>query len=295
MSNGENPSSLIDRIEGAELFKDLRDIAFKDSFGEDKLGPILEFEEESLKAELETYNYKAKLLAPIFKKRAEFLKTIPGLWLRSMTNFSQLAHYIDPVDRDALEHLEDLTIEHDPKDARNVTFHFHWSKSNPYFSDRVLTKVFTVVEDTSKKTNGESSGSGFDKLAEKYNVDADLSSEAVPINWTSKDHDLVAKKPMVDITELEELDDLNGSTGSFFNFFGITDDKFMLHAILLELHAKVLDFYVGLDEGDDEDIDSDDEEDDEDPNKVVDLGDDSGDEAGLPKKKKAKTAKESTK
>ncbi|EGG08594.1 uncharacterized protein MELLADRAFT_77361 [Melampsora larici-populina 98AG31] len=294
MSNGEKETSLIDRIEGADLLLDIRDIAFKDSFGEDKLGPILEFEEEILKAELDVYNHKAKLMAPIFKKRGEFLKTIPGLWLRAMTNFSQLANFIDPVDRDALEHLEDLTIEHDPKDARNVTFHFHWSKANPYFSDRTLTKVFTIAKEPSNKANGESSGSAFSKLAEKYNVDGDLSSEAVPINWTSKDHDLVAKKPMLDITEIEEYDDFDGSTGSFFNFFGITDDKFMLHAILLELHAKVLDFYVGIDEGDDDDVDSDEEEDDEDPNKVVDLGDDSADEAGLPKKKKAKTG-ESTK
>lgn len=286
MSNGTKETSLLERIEGAELIQDYRDVAFKDSFGEDKLKTILEFEEEALKVELEVYNHKAKLLAPMFKKRAEFLKTIPGLWLRAMTNFSQMAHFIDPVDRDALEHLEDLTIEHDPKDARNITFHFHWSKANPYFSDRTLTKVFTVAK-TSETTNGESSASAFDKLEAKYDLDADLSSEAVPINWTSKDHDLVAKKPLLDVAEMEDLNEFDGSTGSFFNFFALADDKFMLHAILLELHSKVLDFYVGLEAGDEDDEDFDDDEDDEDPNKVVDLGDDSEDEAA-PKKKKAK-------
>jgi hypothetical protein len=32
--------------------------------------------------------------------------------------------HIDAIDRDALAHLENLTLDHDPADARNVTFHF---------------------------------------------------------------------------------------------------------------------------------------------------------------------------
>ncbi|KAG0145957.1 hypothetical protein CROQUDRAFT_658065, partial [Cronartium quercuum f. sp. fusiforme G11] len=235
-------------------------------------------------------SHKVKLLAPLYKERSEFLKKIPGVWLKAMTNSHQLSTFIDPVDRDALEHLEDLTIEHDPEDPRNITFHFHWSKSNPYFSDRILSKAFKIV--TEETANGESNTTPFQKISQKYDLDHDLSSEVVKINWSSKDHDLISKKPFKDIHEIGSDQNFDGSSGSFFNFFNSTDDRYMMHAILLELHSKVLDLYAGLQEADDEEFDSGDEEDeeDDDPNKVVDLGEDSNDEE-LPKKKKAKTSK----
>jgi hypothetical protein len=44
-------------------------------------------------------------------------------WLQ-MTNDPNFDYHLHSIDRDALSHLEDLTLEHDLSDARNVTFHF---------------------------------------------------------------------------------------------------------------------------------------------------------------------------
>lgn len=106
----------------------------------------------------------------------------------------------------------------------------------------MLSKAFTIEKDA-PATNGsdKTTTTEFGKLQEKYELGHGLTSVAVPITWSSKDHDLVAKKPAMDITQLEAYDDFDGQSGSFFNFFATTDDIFQLHDILLELHAKVLE------------------------------------------------------
>jgi len=278
-----------------------RELSLKKSYGEEKFDEVLGFDEDLLKAEWESYNFKVKLLEPIYKRRSEFIKKIPGFWLKAMTNDAQINSFIDPIDRDALAHLEDLTLEHDSNDARNVTFHFHFSKSNPYFSNRILTKKFTVVEVDPNQNNGSTTLKTNPKIPEmnkKYDLERPVESKPIQIDWTSKEHNLVSKKPWLNLDSLE--DDQNnlvdqsfdGEMGSFFNFFNAENDKWGIQSGLLELHSKALDVYAGLIEGaadDDEDGISDDEEDDEeddDPNVVVDLESEGADQ---PKKKKAKT------
>ncbi|MBW0571360.1 hypothetical protein O181_111075 [Austropuccinia psidii MF-1] len=273
-----------------------REASLKTAFGEDKFDQVLKFDQELLKAEWEAYNHKVKLLEPIYKKRSEFLRKIPGFWLQVMTNDPQCNVHIDPIDRDALSHLEDLELEHDPTDARNVTFHFHFAKGNPYFSNRTLSKKFTVAETTPDEAvpNGKNSQKPHPLLLEmnqKYDLEQPVESKPVKIDWASEEHNLVAKKPWAAAQSMDDEDgdeDFTGVFGSLFNFFAAEDDRFGLHSHLLEVHSKALDLYAGLVEVNDEggdDISDDEDDEDDDPNKVVDLESDSNDE---PKKKKAK-------
>jgi len=273
-----------------------RELQLKEAYGDAQFDHVLKFDEELLKAEWEAYNQKVKLLEPIYKKRSEFIKKIPGFWLKAMTNDPQCNMHIDAIDRDALSHLEDLTLEHDPADARNVTFHFHFAKANPYFSDRILSKKFAVdTEDKPEAANGPGAKPNplLIEMSKKYELDYPVKSTPVTIQWASDEHNLVAKKPCMTIEAIdneEDQVDVNDAFGSFFNFFSFEEDRYELHSNLLELHSKALDLYAGVVQAADVEYGmSDDEEDeeDDDPNKVVDLESDSNDE---PKKKKAKVA-----
>ncbi|KAA1084059.1 hypothetical protein PGT21_015938 [Puccinia graminis f. sp. tritici] len=273
-----------------------RETQLKEAYGQAQFDEVLKLDEELLKAEWEAYNHKVKLLEPIYKKRSEFIKKIPGFWLKAMTNDPNCNHFIDAIDRDALSHLEDFTLEHDPKDARNVTFHFHFAKGNPYFSDRILTKKFTVdLEDESVAVNGSDHKPNpiLVEMNKKYDLDRQVKSTPVPIQWTSDEHNLVAKKPSMSIEEFEKEEvqiDFNDTAGSFFNFFGHEEDMYELHTNLLEIHSKALDLYAGVVEAGNHELaysDEEEDEEDDDPNQVVDLESESNDE---PKKKKAKVS-----
>ncbi|KAA1120816.1 hypothetical protein PGTUg99_021790 [Puccinia graminis f. sp. tritici] len=306
-----------------------RETQLKEAYGQAQFDEVLKLDEELLKAEWEAYNHKVKLLEPIYKKRSEFIKKIPGFWLKAMTNDPNCNHFIDAIDRDALSHLEDFTLEHDPKDARNVTFHFvslislfvlichsmnsvwipiiipksspsaffqHFAKGNPYFSDRILTKKFTVdLEDESVTVNGSDHKPNpiLVEMNKKYDLDRQVKSTPVPIQWTSDEHNLVAKKPSMSIEEFEKEEvqiDFNDTAGSFFNFFGHEEDMYELHTNLLEIHSKALDLYAGVVEAGNHELaysDEEEDEEDDDPNQVVDLESEPNDE---PKKKKAKVS-----
>ncbi|KAH9458185.1 hypothetical protein KEM48_013547 [Puccinia striiformis f. sp. tritici PST-130] len=272
-----------------------REAQLKEAFGEAKFDQVLKFDEKLLRAEWEAYNNKVKLLEPIYKERSEFIKKIPGFWLQTMTNDAHCSAYVHAIDRDALSHLEDLTLEHDPTDARNVTFHFHFAKGNPYFSDRILSKKFTVdLEDHSEAANGSGPKPNplLAEMNKKYDLDYPVKSTPVTIQWASDEHNLVAKKPAMTIEDIEKEDadvDSDDAFGSFFNFFTYEEDRYELHSNILELHSKALDLYAGVVEAEGPYDASDDEEDeeDDDPHQVVDLDSDSNEE---PKKKKAKVA-----
>ncbi|OAV96067.1 hypothetical protein PTTG_02090 [Puccinia triticina 1-1 BBBD Race 1] len=273
-----------------------RESQLKEAYGEGQFDQVLKFDEELLKAEWEAYNHKVKLLDPIYKRRSEFVKKIPGFWLQVLTNDPACHHHVDAIDRDALSHLEDLTIDHDPNDARSVTFHFHFAKGNPYFSDRILTKKFVVdLEDEPVAVNGsgEKPNPLLAEMNKKYDLDRQVKSTPVPIQWASDEHNLVAKKPCMTLEELENQQgeiEIEEASGSFFNFFSYEEDRYQLHTHLLELHSKALDLYAGVVEAANETFgfsDEDSDEEDGDPNQVVDLESESNDE---PKKKKAKVS-----
>ncbi|PLW07159.1 hypothetical protein PCASD_25982 [Puccinia coronata f. sp. avenae] len=273
-----------------------RELQLKEAYGDAHFDQVLKFDEELLKAEWDAYNHKVKLLEPVYKKRSEFIKKIPGFWLKAMTNDPNCNMHIDAIDRDALAHLENLTLDHDPADARNVTFHFHFAKGNPYFSDRILSKKFAVdMSGKSEAANGSDSKSNplLVEMGKKYELDYPVKSTPVVIQWASDEHNLVAKKPGLSMEEIENGEgqmDPEDAFGSFFNFFSFEEDRYEIHSNLLELHAKALDLYAGVVEavnGDYGMTDDEEDEEDDDPNKVVDLESDSNDE---PKKKKAKVS-----
>lgn len=273
-----------------------RETQLKQAYPADQFDQVLKFDQSLLKAEWEAYHHKVKLLEPIYKERSEFIKKIPGFWLKVLTHDPSCSNHIDAIDRDALAHLEDLTVEHDPKDPRNVTFHFHFAKANPYFSDRILTKKFTIISGDKPTTTNGSGPKPHPMLVEmneKYDLERRCNSTPVTINWASDEHNLVAKKPCLSRDEIEHSEeelDINDAFGSFFNFFSFEEDRFELHSALLEVHSKALDLYAGIVDIMPEDpygglTDDEEEEEDEDPNQVVDLESDSNDE---PKKKRAK-------
>jgi len=233
------------------------------------------------------------------KERAALAAKSDKFWYTAIMNCGQSAQFVDPVDHEALQHLDDVWIEHDA-DPRNWTITFTFNKKNPYFDETKLVKHFTVV--APKGIEAEP--------ATAFDLEADLFiAGEQKIRWTSSEHDLVKKAPkvshahahgggccgghgtddgaaQVNIQELEENDEFSGP-GSFFNLFAQTgEDEEGLGEFLLEWWAHALEYAAGLqpEEDSDEDYDFDDE--DSDLEGSVDL--ESEEEQEKPAKKKAK-------
>jgi hypothetical protein len=51
-------------------------------------------------------------------------KKVKGFWFNALKNCRATAPFIDSVDEQTLQHLEDVTIDHDEKDVRDweITF-----------------------------------------------------------------------------------------------------------------------------------------------------------------------------
>ncbi|KAI8054973.1 uncharacterized protein B0P05DRAFT_479433 [Gilbertella persicaria] len=100
-------------------------------------------QEETLQAAEQVAAYQRKLMTPIWHKRREIVKKIPGFWAQSMGNSPLFA--LDPSEHDieALEHLTDFHVEydHDKPNYRKIVATF---KKNDMFKNETLTKEFSV-------------------------------------------------------------------------------------------------------------------------------------------------------
>lgn len=218
-----------------------------------------------------------------------------------MTQCHSTAQLLDPVDIPALEHLEDVSITHED-DPRNWTISFSFDRKNPFFSNKVLSKSFTVVPPAGSDA----------PAAAPYDLEADVFTSATSIDWTSDAHNLIKKAPKVslprsscaksccggadsshggeqiNVDDLEENDDFNGSFGSFFNnFLSEGEDTESLSENLLEWYSHATEFAAGLIPLGESDSEFDeDEEDEESLDGEVDLEDSEEDEK--PAKKKSK-------
>jgi len=78
-------------------------------------------------------------------------KGIPEFWLQVMQNNQFVAQSIFEHDEEALKFLTDVKCQNEelPKHGFTITFHF---AENPFFTDSVLTKTYTLEED---ETYGE--------------------------------------------------------------------------------------------------------------------------------------------
>ena len=61
---------------------------------------------------------------PIHAKRAALAKQVPKFWLNALANNMSFVPFIDPVDKEAFEFLEDVWIEHNEEDPRDFEIRF---------------------------------------------------------------------------------------------------------------------------------------------------------------------------
>jgi len=253
-------------VQFLKMIAEQHDAKIKAVFGEqEKL--VKEVLNDLDKAAFEAYQHKVKLQKPVFEKRSEITKKIPSFWLVAMTK-SELGHVIEPEDREALTYLSDLTISHHA-DPREFDLIFTFTPDNPYFTPSQITKTYLL------RPHGPVDA-GDEITPAPYDLDATLySGPATPAIVWKEGKNLLEKSPRVEIKNMEEFDEeFAGKTGSFFHYFAEPEDEGMAD-LFLELRARALEHYAGLelDEDDDEEgEDSDEEDDDEDDvNKEIDL------------------------
>ncbi|GAA6036458.1 hypothetical protein JCM8097_003517 [Rhodosporidiobolus ruineniae] len=249
----------------------------KQAFGEEHAQAFEENLNQVAQAHFDAYKYKLQQQRPVFEARSKIAAKIPHFWATSLGNSRAVSQFFDPVDEDALKHLTEVDIVHSEKDAREFEVKFTFSAKNPYFKETTLSKKVTVTPPKSIKPAPEPVQS-FDLEAPLYLL------PGTSITWTSKDHDLTAKKPRVKATDLEEFDNFDGN-GSFFNWFAEEgEDAMSIAETLLEWWGHASEYAAGLasldDVSDDEgslgdfDFDDEDESEDDDPKKEIDLSDD---------------------
>lgn len=107
--------------------------------------------EEILRVE-QKYN---KLRKPYFDRRNELIKKIPNFWVTAFVNHPQISAILDEEEEECLHYLNMVEVEEfeDIKSGYRIKFHF--SSSNPYFSNDVLCKEFhlaTTGDPASKST-----------------------------------------------------------------------------------------------------------------------------------------------
>uniref|UniRef100_A0A8C5L466 SET n=1 Tax=Jaculus jaculus TaxID=51337 RepID=A0A8C5L466_JACJA len=102
---------------------------------------IEHIDEEILKVE-QKYN---KLRQPIFQKSSELIAKIPNFWVTTFVSHPQVSALLGEEDEEALHYLTrvEVTEFEDIKSGYRIDFYFD---ENPYFENKVLSKVFHVNE-----------------------------------------------------------------------------------------------------------------------------------------------------
>lgn len=86
-------------------------------------------------------------LKPVYERRREIVKSIPGFWPNALIRHSLFAYHAQHnADQSALNFLEDLWVEKDPNEHRCFTIEF---VSNHGVD--ISTKTETTYSSTSKK------------------------------------------------------------------------------------------------------------------------------------------------
>jgi nucleosome assembly protein 1-like 1 len=68
---------------------------------------------------------------------------IPQFWVCAMGHDEDIAELLTEEDVDCLEYLTDITCD-DFEDGKGFELKFHFSETNPYFTNKVLTKTYHV-------------------------------------------------------------------------------------------------------------------------------------------------------
>ncbi|KAF9543681.1 hypothetical protein EC957_000536 [Mortierella hygrophila] len=192
---------------------------------------------ETEKVELQLANKRNELMLPIFEKRRKVIAEIPNFWPTLFKLNDGTSQMLEESDLPIIDHLTDIWVKHDPKDARNYEIVFTFS-DNEYFTNKELIKNVVL--------NGD------EQTAEKFTI-----------NW----------KEGKDVTKnSKRKKDADESADSFFSWFA-DDDANLADYIANQLFTEALHLYMNGGEDDDFELDSDDEgsvdlDDDEDDEEV---------------------------
>ncbi|KAI8376358.1 uncharacterized protein BYT42DRAFT_574317 [Radiomyces spectabilis] len=209
---------------------------------------LMALDDESMKIAEQVQAYNRKLMTPLWTKRRDILKKIPGFWGQAIGNTPMFGLATGDSDVEALENLVDFHVEYDEKnpDYRKVVATF---KKNDVFKNETLTKEYTINPEEGK-------------VLAKSTID-----------WHS------GKEPNSKKRKNDADEDDDEFAASFVEWFADDDIR---PGIMLseEVFPNALEYYQGLD------IDDDDEDDDEEIDLASEDEEDEEEEA--PKVKKAK-------
>jgi nucleosome assembly protein 1-like 1 len=144
----------------------------------------------------------------------ENTKGIPKFWMNAMKNANDecLMGMVEDHDEAVLEYLTDITVQLNQEQNNGFTLRFHF-KENPYMSNSVLTKVYTLREDPDPESPLE------------YDGPEIISCKGCPIDWKA------GKDVTKTVLKLKKLKPKKGKNApdkeitkevkadSFFNFF----------------------------------------------------------------------------
>merc|ERR1711942_319195 len=113
-------------------------------------------------------------------------KGLPKFWLHALKNANEtcLLGLIEPHDEPVLEHLVDITVSMHKEDS-GFTLRFFFQK-NPFFSNQVLTKEYTMRSDPDPKSPLEYEGPkivGYLGCPIAWKDGMDVTDIDVKINW----------------------------------------------------------------------------------------------------------------
>ncbi|WVR03879.1 hypothetical protein IAU60_000878 [Kwoniella sp. DSM 27419] len=213
-------------------------------------------------------------------------KKIEGFWLHTLLNHAQLAQTAtSKEDQHALSFLEEVELVQDKNDFRPFELKFHF-KENPYFSNSVLSKKFSLQD-------GEEPAPADGSITEsmrKFEGTEDLTPSSCKIDWKSDDTNLTKKHPRVmqgghdhkhgEACDHDDEDGFEGDLGSFFLFFENAEDLLSIGtAIRNDILPDAFAYFegrgenshgaeFGLDSDEEDDDDELDEEDDDDDEEI---------------------------
>uniref|UniRef100_A0A0C9QL33 TSA: Wollemia nobilis Ref_Wollemi_Transcript_28871_1624 transcribed RNA sequence n=1 Tax=Wollemia nobilis TaxID=56998 RepID=A0A0C9QL33_9CONI len=111
--------------------------------------------EEASEKVLEVEQKYNEIRRPVYAKRNEIIHTIPDFWLTAFLSHPALGDLLTEEDQQVFKYLQSLDVEDfkDVKSGYSITFTF---RSNPYFEDTKLMKVFSFSDEGTTKITGTS-------------------------------------------------------------------------------------------------------------------------------------------
>ncbi|CAM6107941.1 unnamed protein product [Calypogeia fissa] len=203
--------------------------------------------EEASDKVLEVEQKYNEIRRPVYNKRNEIIQNIPDFWLTAFLSHPVLCDLLSDEDQKVFKFLESLDVEDfkDVKSGYSISFTF---KTNPYFEDTKLTKVFRFSDEGTTSVSG---------THPKWKDGMDLTNGVV--------HEKDNHKRL-------------HSEDSFFKWFGESQQKESVEGIQDEVAEVIKDdlwpnpLKYFNNEADDEEYDDDDEAEDEDEDTVSGKG-----------------------